>query len=181
MTFIIYDLEATCWMGRPPSMIQETIEIGAVCLNGYGEELGSFNQFIKPVLHPQLSSFCTDLTSIDQVTINRAKTFDQVAESFQDWIDDCGGDDYYLCSWGSFDIKLLKRDCELHRMDDDWLQNHINIKQQYQTLKGLRHPRGLKKAVEKEGFEFDGIHHRAISDAENTSKIFIKYLDSWIY
>jgi hypothetical protein len=30
MNFIIFDLEATCWMGRPPHGINEIIEIGAV-------------------------------------------------------------------------------------------------------------------------------------------------------
>jgi inhibitor of KinA sporulation pathway (predicted exonuclease) len=38
---------------------------------------------------------------------------------------------------------------------------------------------GLKATIKREGFEFTGIHHRAVSDAENTAKIFIKYIDMW--
>ena len=87
MNFIIYDLEATCWTGRPPGLVQETIEIGAVHINGYGEELGSFNKFIRPIVNPNLSPFCRELTSITQEDVNRANTFPSVIEAFQDWID----------------------------------------------------------------------------------------------
>ena len=77
---------------------------------------------------------------------------------------------------------MLIQDCELHDMDSDWVsEHHINLKRQYQELKRLRRPRGLKRAVEKEGFEFTGIHHRGISDAENLAKIFIKHRDMWVY
>ena len=40
---------------------------------------------------------------------------------------------------------------------------------------------GLKTTLKREGFEFEGVHHRAISDAENLCKIFVKYLDEWVY
>lgn len=181
MNFIIYDLEATCWMGRPPGLEQETIEIGAVLVNGYGEELGSFNKFIKPIINPTLSSFCKELTSITQSEIDRADTFPTVIEEFQDWIDQFDGIHYLLCSWGSFDKKMLTRDCELHELDFDWLDPHINIKKQYQKYKGLHRPCGLRAAVKKEDFEFTGVQHRAIADAENLAKVFIKHLDVWQY
>ena len=44
MNFIIFDLEATCWEGKPPNMVQETIEIGAVRINPYGEVEDTFNR-----------------------------------------------------------------------------------------------------------------------------------------
>ena len=72
----MFDLEATCWLGRPPHGVTEIIEIGAVKYNGYGEELGVFNQFIKPTVNPLLSPFCTKLTSITQENVDRSKTFD---------------------------------------------------------------------------------------------------------
>ena len=180
MKFIIYDLEATCWYGRPPGMTQETIEIGAVKINGYGEVEGTFNKFIKPVVHPILSSFCVELTGIEQPMVNRANGFVEVVDGFLDWIGE-EHEDYFLCSWGSFDKKMLVRDCELHRIESDWVDFHLNLKEQYQTIKRLRHPPGLFKSVEREGFEFEGPPHRAIADAVNLAKIFVKYLDEWVY
>jgi inhibitor of KinA sporulation pathway (predicted exonuclease) len=178
MNFIIFDLEATCWRGRPPGYVQEIIEIGAVKMNGFGEITDQFNRFVKPILYPNLSAFCQELTSITQAQVNRASKFDAVIEDFQDWID-IYEESYLLCSWGKFDKTALINDCELHDIDSDWVEEHINVKKQYQTIKKLSKPRGLRSAVEKEGFDFTGIHHRGISDAENLAKIFGKYLDEW--
>jgi 3'-5' exoribonuclease 1 len=179
MNFIIFDLECTCWEGRPTGMVMETIEIGAVKLDPFGDVLDSFNKFIRPSVHQVLSPFCTRLTSISQIDVNRAEKFSLVIEDFMDWI---GLDeDYWLCSWGGFDQRQLQADCTLHNIDIAWLDFHLNLKQQYTKYKGYRQPIGLKKAVEREGFEFTGIHHRGISDAENLAKIFVKHLDIWQY
>jgi len=34
-------------------------------------------------------------------------------------------------------------------------------------------------AVNREEFEFEGEPHRAISDAFNTAKIFVRYIEDW--
>jgi len=179
VNFIIYDLEATCWLGKPPRGVNEVIEIGAYKLNAYGEVLDEFNYFVKPIINPVLSSFCTSLTSIKQSDVDRAYTFPKVIDKFQDWIEI--ENDFLLCAWGKFDIQLLKNDCNLHKLSSDWLQQNINLKKQYHQIKNAKKIIGLKNAVKKEGLEFVGIHHRAISDAANLSNIFIKYIDEWQY
>ena len=88
-------------------------------------------------------------------------------------------EDYVLCSWGNFDRKQLAADCLLHRLEGDWTSKHINLKEQYRAMKRLRSGIGLRKAVEREGILFTGQHHRGISDAENLTKVFLKYLDHW--
>ncbi|MEM8525610.1 MAG: 3'-5' exonuclease [Bacteroidota bacterium] len=178
MNYIIFDLEATCWQGSPRSKTQETIEIGAFLLNAYGELQGSYNRFIRPILNPYLSSYCTELTTIEQEQVDRAQKFPKVIEEFQDWAE-IFEEDYMLCSWGQFDQTLLIADCRLHDIEEDWLENHINLKAQYREIKRLSRPRGLKWAVEKEGFDFDGTHHRAIDDADNLVKVFLKHRDEW--
>lgn len=181
MHYIIYDLEATCWENRPTNYEQEIIEIGAVMLNGYGEALGTFNRFVRPILHPDLSFYCKNLTNIDQAVINRASDFQTVIEEFQDWAE-VFYEDYLLCAWGSFDEKILRKDCILHDVETDWLEEKcLNIKRQFQEIKRLRQPWGLKKAVEKSGFEFEGEPHRAINDAINLTKIFLENRDEWRY
>jgi 3'-5' exoribonuclease 1 len=180
MTYIIYDLEGTCWESRPEGYVNETIEIGAVKLDEYGEVLSEFNAFIRPKIHPVLSSFCQTLTSISQIDVNRAEQFPRVIEDFMDWID-IEGEEYWLCSWGGYDKRQLVQDCQLHDFGTAWLECHVNIKEQYKQFKRLKQPIGLKKAVEREGFEFTGIHHRGISDAQNLAKLFVKHLDVWRY
>ncbi|MBK7008166.1 MAG: exonuclease domain-containing protein [Saprospiraceae bacterium] len=180
MNFIIYDLEATCWRGRPPHGVNEVIEIGAYKVNQLGEVLDVFNKFIKPTVNPILSDFCRQLTSISQSDVDKSKTFPHIIQEFQDWIN-VQEEDYNLCSWGKFEIQLLKNDCKLHKLEYDWLDNNINVKGQYHEIKGEHKLTGLKNTIKHEGMEFTGIHHRAISDAENLAKIFIKYIDMWKY
>ncbi len=181
MIFIIYDLEATCWRGRPPKGVNEIIEIGAVKVNRYGENLGSYESFIKPLVNPVLSGFCKNLTSISQENVDSAPLFTSVIQSFKDWIF-MEETDYLLCSWGSFDKQFILNDCKLHKLQTEWIDDsYTDLKGQYADIKGLETHKGLKAAVKHEGFEFTGVHHRAISDAENLAKIFVKYVDEWRY
>ncbi len=170
-------MEASCWLGRPPHGINEVIEIGAVKVNDYNEVVSIFSKFIKPTVNPILSDFCKRLTSISQDDVDKTKTFPFIIQDFMDWI---GIDeDFVLISWGKYDKQQLIQDCGLHKVEADWLEHHFNLKPAYRALKDLKDEPGLKKAVKLEGFEFTGIHHRAISDAENTAKIFIKYFKEW--
>ena len=168
MNYIIFDLEATCWLGRPPKGLNEIIEIGAIKVNDYGEAESKFSKFVKPTINPILSDFCKKLTSISQEDIERSRVYPHVISEFMDWI---GVEDepYCLISWGKYDCQQLAQDCELHRLDVQWLDHHYNLKPAYREL----------KAVKLEGFEFTGVHHRAISDAENLAKIFMKYFKEW--
>jgi 3'-5' exoribonuclease 1 len=178
MNYIIFDLEATCWEKDPPGYVQEIIEIGAVIVDEYGDIAESFNAFVRPMRHPNLSPYCKNLTGISQIDVNRALTFPDVLNKFMDWgyIDD---EEYTLCSWGKFDQKILSTDCLNHGFDDAWTDSYENLQTAYAKMKYLRKGIGLKKAVEIEGFEFTGEQHRAISDAQNLAKIFAKYLGSW--
>lgn len=158
MNYIIFDIEATCWKGSPPSMIQETIEIGALKCSYYGDNLGEFSRFIKPKYNPELSLFCRQLTKIDQERIDRASNFESVIHDFMDWID-IYDENYMLCSWGGFDKKQLISESEIYDLDTEWLENHINVKSQYKELRKLNSAKGLSKALAIEGFEFTGTPH----------------------
>ena len=180
MKFIVYDIEATCWAGRPPGMVQETIEIGACAVDNYGTVTGSFSKLIKPVIHPKMSHFCQNLTGIEQDSLNRAKNFKRVITEFKEWIG-VDFDEYLLASWGDFDQVQLMADCKLHKLDDYWLEEYIDLREQYQQIRKLPKKRGLKSAVKYEGFTWEGTQHEALVDAENTTKIFQALIDEWRY
>lgn len=179
MKFIVYDIEATCWEGTPPGMVQETIEVGAYRLDRLGNIEASFERLIKPLLHPQLSYYCRRLTNIDQVEINRARPFGDVMDDFLEWTGWYDDEDLVLASWGNFDNKQLRKDCQLHDFSEDFLENHINLRLQYQRLKGLPKKRGLKSATKHEGFDWIGDQHRALDDTKNLVQIFRKFFDDW--
>ncbi len=178
MNYIVFDLELTCWEGDLAGRVQEIIEIGAYKIDPYRHTKSKFNRFIKPALYPILSPYCIQLTSISQKQINEAKSFKEVIKLFMDWAE-IDAETHYLIAWGSKDRQYLVNDCKLHRVDYDWTDPYTDLKIQYQHIKKLREPRGLKHAVESEGFEFNGALHRAIDDAYNLSRIFLKYFGEW--
>ena len=181
MHFIVYDLEATCWPNRPPSLQQEIIEIGAYKLGPGGEELGEFERLVRPVVHPMLSPFCRELTGIEQPDVNAADRWPVVCEAFLEFIGLYDGEEYVLASWGDWDHRQLRKDSRLHDLPEDWVTREINVKRQYAEINRLKKPWGLAKTVRKEGFEWDGDQHSALDDAYNLAKVFRAHIDEWVY
>ncbi|SMO95947.1 3'-5' exonuclease [Melghirimyces algeriensis] len=97
MTYIIFDLETTCEEKR--RVQNETIEIGAVKVDEAGQAVDTFQTFVRPVIRPVLSGFCTQLTTIRQKEVDTAPFFPQAVASFRRWI---GEEAYMLCSWGFY-------------------------------------------------------------------------------
>lgn len=154
--------------------------MGAYRINGYGEWIDHFQGFVKPKQHPRLSTYCKDLTGITQSQINKAKSFDHIFHLFEDWLHDLDGP-YTLCTWGDKDMPFIINDCHLHDLDYSFLPKCIDLKNQYARLYQLTKEVGLAKALEFNDIEFEGTQHRAIDDAYNTTKLFLKYLDRWQY
>lgn len=180
MNFFVLDLEATCWQGNAMDRRQEIIELAAYSVNGYREWNDTFQRFIKPVDHPRLSAYCTELTGITQEQVNKAKRFEFVFGEFQDWMD-THDQPQLLCTWGSKDMIIIREECKAHDIDCRSLPKSINLKAQYAAMHSLGKEAGLKKALEQTGIEFEGSHHRAIDDAYNTARLFLHYLDQWQY
>ncbi len=182
MKFIVFDLEATCWTEDSPALRQEIIEIGACVVNRYGELLDRYQSFVKPVVHPFLSPFCKQLTTIEQSDVDSAKTYDRVYGNWMDWIGQFEDEPIYFCSWGDMDLKLIEADCYHHRIDLDWADSYFDVKKFYNQLKGKQgKPYGLTTALKREQIELEGTHHRALDDAYNLTKLFCRYIDEWGY
>jgi inhibitor of KinA sporulation pathway (predicted exonuclease) len=75
--YLIVDLEATCSdKGAVPRHEMEIIEIGAVMQSSRTFEIESeFQTFVRPVRHPELTEFCTELTGITQDHVAAAPSF----------------------------------------------------------------------------------------------------------
>jgi len=179
MRYIVLDLEATCWRGILRPNRQEIIEIGAYKLDEFGTVLGRFTSFIKPIVHPYLSTFCKRLTTIQQSDVDNAQTFPFVLRYFLDWVHE-EDDEFAICAWGNDDLRLLEQDCDLHKEDKAFLRNYLDVKHRYNIMIGRPNQMlGLKAAVKHAGFSFEGDAHRAMPDAFNLCKIFIKHIDEW--
>ena len=183
---IIFDLEATCWESTIPSAQRnehlvlpigspewkqqnqmETIEIGAVKVDPKTYNIiDTFQIFIKPVLNPVLTAYCSKLTTITQEDVNGAETFRDAYPKFNKW---CQGPSFYI-GWGAYDRKQLDLDCKRHGLTCFPKEKYLNGKEEYLKFTG-RKGRGLRKAVSHYNLEFEGTQHRAICDAIMTAKI----------
>ena len=71
---VIFDLEYTAWEGSlarewtGPGEYMEVVQIGAVRIDAADgmAELGAFEELCRPVFNPELSTYFTDLTGINQ-------------------------------------------------------------------------------------------------------------------
>lgn len=171
MTYIIVDFEATCCdQNSFPREEMEIIEIGAVALKEYGPQIhDEFQSFIQPVRNPNLTQFCTDLTSITQADVDGAETFPKVVRHFQKWIDSF--ESPCFCSWGFYDKKQLRQDCAFHNLPFPFDGKHINIKEKFADYHGLKRGVGLGRALRMVGLSFIGTAHRGIDDARNMARL----------
>ncbi len=179
MKYFVFDLEATCWPDNK-GMQQEIIEIGACIVNPYGKIDKTFSSFVKPILNPTLSRYCKGLTKIQQRDVDEAKSFPQVINRLLDWAE-IPDEEYVFCAWGASDLKLIQSNSKFHRIEYSWLDPYVDIKAQYHANKEIYNTSGLYKVLKHNGFEFEGEHHRALSDAVNLARIIVKYIDEWAY
>jgi inhibitor of KinA sporulation pathway (predicted exonuclease) len=169
--YIIYDLEMT-------NHLSEVIEIGAVKLkqiDGTLTVVDEFQQFIKPK-QDTVDKKITSLTGITVNDVKHAPSFIEATETFKSWI---GTENYFLCSWGPEDKWAFINDAVFHDHSIKWLVNHNDIQLYFSMLfeneRGFRY--GLKRALTLLEIDQSGKQHRALDDAKNTAKIFIKIFD----
>lgn len=169
---LIIDFEATCCSDHSfPRNEMEIIEIGAVMISDSTLEIISeFQTFIRPVRNPQLSNFCTELTSISQADVEDAPTFKEAIQEFKKWVSPFNAFDF--CSWGNYDRNQLTKDCQFHQIPSPINAPHRNLKEEFSDFLGAKKGYGMSKALSRLGIKLEGTHHRGIDDARNIAMIF---------
>src|SRR3990167_4098540 len=83
---LILDFEATCEEQTRISP-QEVIEFPSVLLNiRTNTVVDEFQSYVRPIHHPVLSKFCTELTGITQDKVEQAPTFPTVFANYLNWL-----------------------------------------------------------------------------------------------
>jgi inhibitor of KinA sporulation pathway (predicted exonuclease) len=167
--FLVIDLEATCDDGGAiPEKIMEIIEIGAVLVDGATlAPVAEFATFVRPVIRPRLTEFCTRLTTISQAEVDAAPTFPEAIAAlgrFQ------GEREALFCSWGDYDRKQFEIDAARWGVPLP-LRGHMNLKKRFSAALGETQRYGMAGALEKLKLPLLGTHHRGIDDARNIARI----------
>ncbi len=170
-TFLIIDFEATCSNDKKeiPSNEMEIIEFAGILIDSNYKILDEFTQFIKPVKHPKLTKFCTELTTITQNDVDKAKSFSEVLNLFKT---DFLRPNALFLSWGYYDKNQLLKDCEFHNVKYPFdLDNHVNIKLKVNQHLNLSKPKGIGGVLKYLNLRFEGTPHRGIDDVRNIVRI----------
>lgn len=167
---LVVDLEATCDSGeRIPRHEKETIEIGAVLVDSASlEPVDELGTFVRPVRHPVLTRFCTELTTITQRDVEDAPPFPEAIERVRSWL---AGRPILLCSWGDYDKNQLAQDARYHRVALPFGDAHLNLKKRFSESLGLPKMLGVSGALRHVGLELRGTHHRGIDDVRNIARL----------
>ena len=169
--YLVVDVEATCADdGSIPAEEMETIEIGAVMLDGESlEAVSEFQTFVKPARQPSLTRFCTELTSIRQADVDAAPGFLAAAKAFSAWL--MPYQPLVFCSWGAWDERQLRKDAAVHSLPWFIPGPHLNLKAEFPKRVGGKKRVGVSRALSQVGLEFRGTAHRGIDDARNIARL----------
>jgi inhibitor of KinA sporulation pathway (predicted exonuclease) len=175
---MVIDLEATCFErgSEPEGWFQEIIEVGLVLLASQTLEIvETHQQFVKPVLFPELSPFCKGLTTISQSQADGGISFRSEMSYLSELYADYNRPMFF--SFGKYDYNQILRQCNRFKVDFPFrLEQHVNIKQAFNKLYNKNFFRGVphKYALKFFNVSIEGTHHRALDDALTISKFLVK-------
>jgi inhibitor of KinA sporulation pathway (predicted exonuclease) len=187
--FVVLDFEATCCDVNPPRP-QEIIEYPSILIDAETmQAVDEFSTFVRPVHHPQLSDFCTELTTIVQADVDSAPPFREVYESHMDWLrshdlqvtESDPGRVFAFVTCGDWDLRtMFPTQCRAYDppIVDIPLafRRWINIKVPFAAAAGGRRG-GMVDMMNRLGLQMTGTHHRGIDDCRNIAKILHKLID----
>jgi inhibitor of KinA sporulation pathway (predicted exonuclease) len=172
--YAVIDLEATCSDDKSiPRSKCEIIEIGGVLVDAVTLEwIEEFQAFVKPVLYPKLTEFCTKLTTITQADVDGAEGFATVLARLAPWFAD---GKTLFCSWGDYDNNQFALDAKRHGVLLPFSAGHLNVKRAFAERRaaelGVSEKFGNREAMDLVGVTATGIHHRGIDDARNIARL----------
>jgi len=131
--YVVIDLEATCCDdGSIRRKDSEIIEIGAVRVDSRTfETLDEFQTFVRPVVHPTLTRFCTELTTITQAQVDGAPRFAEAIEGLSPWF---AHGRALFCSWGDYDKNQFEIDARRSKVKLPFGGAHLNVKRAFSAL-----------------------------------------------
>jgi len=166
----VLDFEATCDKACRPKP-QEIIEFPVVIVDSStGTEISRFHKYVRPTHHPRLSSFCTELTGIEQPTVDAADDFNTVWKAFSIFMADGGytakNTIFVIC--GDWDLlTMMPRQANLGKIKvPSYFSKWINIKQLIKK-KWRFNCKGMMGILQKLKIQHVGRHHSGIDDALN--------------
>ncbi|XP_037713185.1 ERI1 exoribonuclease 2-like isoform X2 [Drosophila subpulchrella] len=193
-TYVIaVDFEATCWEKQAPPQWREAeiIEFPAVLVNlKTGKIEAEFHKYILPIESPRLSSYCTELTGIQQKTVDSGVPLQTALMMFHEWLrkelrarnltlpkmnkSNLLGNCAFV-TWTDWDFGMcLAKECSRKRMRKAaYFNQWIDVRAVYREWYKYR-PCNFTDALTHVGLAFEGRAHSGIDDAKNLGALMCK-------
>ena len=168
MNYIILDLE---WKQEKKklnlSLEGEIIQIGAVKLDQNFKKMDTFKIVISPKYYKKLHRKVAALTQLSQEDLTYGFAFPIAIRHFKNWC----GDAFLFLTWGNDDLRILKSNLTLHKLDTNWIPASYDLQRIFDEQIAHENRRcSLLYAMELIGKKPLQAHD-ALHDAQNTYEI----------
>ncbi|XP_053406434.1 uncharacterized protein LOC123546709 [Mercenaria mercenaria] len=143
-------------------------------------QVDKFHEYVKPVVNPQLTAFCTKLTGITQEKVDKADLFPEVLGRVETWLQDrqLGVEkSYAVLTDGPWDMfRFMYYQCKESDIEMPlWSKKWVNIRKSYCNFYHCGRG-GIEIMLKNLGMKFEGSPHSGIDDSINIARIAIKML-----
>ncbi|CAD7702052.1 unnamed protein product [Ostreobium quekettii] len=179
--FVVYDFEATC--NKSKQLIpQELIEFSCVVVDGHSLDILpiSFQEYVRPSVHPVLDPFCVELTGISQAQVDDALPLQAVLQRHEQWLEDNGvlaeGKAFTPVTWTDWDLEVqLEMECRWRCIKKpSYFDRWINLKKVF--IRHCKRSFNLKMSVEYMRLKWQGRCHCGLDDATNTARLAVRLI-----
>jgi len=180
--FVVLDFEATCSDNSTSTTPQEVIEFPSILVDANTRTVVSvFQVYVKPIFHPQISKFCTELTGITQEQVDAGIPFLEAMKKHKDWLDShvkFSEPNFTFVTCGDWDLKtMLPMQCSLlGEKVPQYFKNWVNLKIPFSQFIKCKKVNGMTDMLAKLNLELIGRHHSGIDDCKNIARILIELL-----
>lgn len=179
----VLDFEATCWDGEPGKHKQEIIEFPSVLYeltpDKQVKHIGEFSKYVRPVLEPILSKFCTELTGITQDKVDLADPIELVYHEHHQWLitNTPPNSEIYIITCGAWDLDIMlpKEIANKNLPYYSVYKRFINIKSEFEYVYKVK-AFGMVNMLRHLNIPLEGKHHSGIDDTRNIAKILLKII-----
>lgn len=164
-TVVVIDFETT---GLSPNMGDRTIEVGAVLLSN-NQIVDRFQSLMNPEM--RVSSFIENFTGISNKMLSTAPSITKVMSELKSFI----ANHQLVAHNASFDLRFLDAEFNRikHKRKNEFACSMLTSRRIYPEAPNCK----LETLVRYKKLKTDGVHHRALADAEMTAHLWMRLIE----